>query len=105
MADVQEFFTSYLPHKLSKKPDLAKEINTVYQFNLGDAGNWVVDLTVDGGEVREGTADNPDCVVEAKGKHFAALLDNPASAMVMLATRKLKVSSMSAGMALQKLFA
>ena len=37
----------------------------MYQFSLGDAGEWIVDLTKDGGAISEGTADDenatPDC--------------------------------------------
>lgn len=103
MADVQEFFESYLPNKLSEAPDIAESINAVYQFDLGDAGNWTVDLTQPGGAISPGTHDAPGCVVSAKGEHFSKLLDNPNSAMMMFTMGQLKVSNLSLGMQLQKL--
>lgn len=103
MADVRAFFESYLPSKLEKNPGIAADINSIYQFDLGDAGNWIVDLTADGGTITEGTADDPGCVVTASEKDFSKLLDNPTSAMMLFTMGKLKVSNLSLGMALQKL--
>jgi hypothetical protein len=103
MADVKQFFSEFLPQKLSANPDLATAINSVYQFNLGDGGNWTVDLTKDGGAVSEGTHDAPGCVVTAAGADFGKLLDNPGQAMFLFTMGKLKVSNISLGMQLQKL--
>jgi putative sterol carrier protein len=103
MADVRGFFTDYLPKKLADNPSIASEINAVYQFDLGDAGNWTVDLTKDGGEITEGTSEDAGCVVTAKGDDFGKLLDNPSSAMMLFTMGKLKVSNISLGMALNKL--
>lgn len=103
MADVRAFFTDYLPTKLTENPSIAAEINNIYQFNLGDEGNWVVDLTEGGGGVSEGESDNAGCVVTAAGADFGKLLDNPSSAMMLFTMGKLKVSNISMGMALQKL--
>jgi putative sterol carrier protein len=105
MADVRAFFSEYLPKKLSQNPKIASDINAIYQFNLGDAGNWIVDLTKDGGAITEGTVDNPGCVVTAAGADFQKLLEKPSSAMMLFTLGKLKVSNMSLGMALQKLLA
>lgn len=102
MADVRAFFQDYLPSKIEKNPSLAEDVNAVYQFNLGEAGNWTVDLK-GGGKVSEGTADAPDCVVTASGADFGKLLDSPASAMMLFTMGKLKVSNISLGMQLQKL--
>ncbi len=98
------FFNSYLPHKLGKNPDVAAEINGVYQFNIEGVGQWVVDLTKEGGEISEGVHDSPGCVVSADDASFEKLLGNPAGAMMLIATRKVKISNVGMGMALQKLF-
>lgn len=103
MADVRAFFESYLPKKLQDNPKLITDINAIYQFNLGDAGDWIVDLTTEGGAVTEGTAEEPACTVTAKGEDFVKLLDKPASAMMMFTMGKLKVSNISLGMQLQKI--
>jgi putative sterol carrier protein len=102
MADVRAFFAEYLPNKLKERPEIAKGINAVYQFNLGDAGQWIVDLT-EGGAITEGEHAEPGCVVTAAGADFGKLLDNPSSAMMMFTMGKLKVSNISLGMSLQKL--
>ncbi|MCB9682004.1 MAG: SCP2 sterol-binding domain-containing protein [Alphaproteobacteria bacterium] len=103
MADVKAFFEDYLPSKLAKNPSIASDINGVYQFNLGDEGNWVVDLTKDGGAISAGDHESPNCVVTAQGSDFGKLLDNPASAMMLFTMGKLKVSDIAMGMKLQKL--
>jgi putative sterol carrier protein len=104
MADVHAFFTTYLPKKLSEKPELITSINNVFQFNLGDAGNWIVDLTpATGGSVAQGTAASAGCVVTCAGEDFGKLLSSPASAMTMFMSGRLKVSNMSLGMQLQKI--
>lgn len=97
------FFNSYLPHKFNKYPDIAAEINGVYQFNIAGAGDWTVDLT-DGGTVTEGRHEDAGCVVETSVENFEKVLNNPTSAMMMIATGKLKISNVGMGMALQKLF-
>lgn len=103
MADVNGFFTEFLPAKLNDHPDIAKGIDAVYQFNLGDAGQWTVDLT-EGGGISQGEHTEPGCVVTATGADFGQLLDNPTSALMMFTMGKLKVSNVSLGMSLQKLF-
>ena len=103
MADVKTFFTSILPQKLAENPGLASSINAIYQFNLGTAGSYTVDLTGGAGSVAEGVAEAPGCVVTASGDDFQKVLDNPASALTMFAMGKLKVSNVPLGMSLQKL--
>ena len=103
MADIQQFFSDTLPKKLNDHPDLASSINAVYQFNLGDGGSWIVDLTQPGGAVSAGTHDAPGCTVSASGADFGKLLDNPGQAMFLFTMGRLKVSNISLGMQLQKL--
>lgn len=103
MADVKQFFAEYLPKKLADNPSLITSINSVYQFNLGDAGSWIVDLTKEGGNVAEGTHDAPGCTVSASAADFDKLLENPGQAMFLFTMGRLKVSNISLGMQLQKL--
>lgn len=103
MADVRAFFTDYLPKKLAANPKIAADINNVYQFNLGDAGSWTVDLTNGQAAVSEGTHAAPGCTVTAAGADFGKLLDSPASAMTLFMMGKLKVSNTALGLQLQKI--
>jgi hypothetical protein len=102
MADVKEFFTDYLPKKLVENPDLAADVNAVYQFDIEGAGIWTVDLT-DGGSVSEGAHDEPGCVVTVAAEDFATLLENPAMGMMLFAQEKLKVSNLGLALSLQKI--
>mgnify|MGYP002037425675 CR=1 FL=1 len=103
MADTNDFFNNYLPTKLSENPDLAQEINAVYQFDIENAGTWSVDLTGDQGTVTEGAHADPGCVVTAKKEDFEKLLDNPASGMMLFTMGKLKVSNVGLALSLQKI--
>jgi len=102
MADVKAFFSEYLPNKIAENPDLAKEVNAVYQFDIEGAGTWTVDLTGDGA-VGEGPHDEPGCVVTCADEDFGTLLDNPAAGMMLFTMGKLRVSNVGLAMSLQKI--
>jgi hypothetical protein len=103
MANVQDFFSNYLPKKLAENPALAKDINAVYQFDIDGAGTWAVDLTDGEGKVAAGAAPAPGCTVTAKQADFETLLDNPAAGMGLFVQGKLKVSNVQLALSLQKL--
>jgi len=102
MADTADFFANYLPNKLNENPDLVKDINAIYVFEIEDAGTWTVDLTGEG-TIEEGSHDEPGCVVTAEKEDFEAMLDNPSQAMMLFMSGKLKVSNVGLGISLQKL--
>ena len=102
MADpTTDFFVTELPEKLASNPSIAKDINAVYQFEIEGGGTWTVDLTKS--EIYAGTHENPGCVVSAAKVDFEALLDNPASAMMLFTLGKLKVTHVGLALSLQKL--
>lgn len=103
MADTQDFFDRFLPEKLEQNPQIAREINAVYGFDIDGAGQWTVDLTSDGGTVSPGLAENAGCTVSAKKADFEKLLDNPGSAMMLFTMGKLKVTNVGLALSLQKL--
>lgn len=102
MADTQDFFSNWLPNKLSTNPDLVKSINAIYQFDIDGAGQWTVDLTGNG-TINEGPSSTPGCVVTASKADFENMLDNPSSAMMLFMSGKLKVTNVALGISLQKL--
>lgn len=102
MADTKEFFSDYLPNKLSENPDMVKDINAIFVFDIADAGQWTVDLTGDG-LVAEGAHAEPGCTVSAAKGDFETMLDNPAQAMMLFMSGKLAVSNVGLVMSLQKL--
>ena len=103
MTETEDFFNNYLPNKLSENPDIAKDINAIYVFDIDGAGQWTVDLTADGGTIAQGSHAEPGCTVTATQDNFEKMLDNPSSAMMMYMSGKLKVSNMGLGLSLQKL--
>ena len=103
MADLQAFFSQYLPKKLADNPDLCTEINAIYQFDLEGFGTWTADLKTEGGAVTEGTVEEPDCVVTALAEDFDQLLENPAAGMMLFVNGKLQVSNVSLALSLQKI--
>lgn len=105
MADINDFFSNYLPNKLEENPDLAADIGAIYVFDIDGAGAWTVDLTDGNGKVSEGAVDEPGCVVSANAEDFGTLLDNPAQGMMLFTLGKLKVSNVGLALSLQKILA
>ena len=103
MSDVATFFNDTMPEKLKEHPDLAADINAIYQFDIDGAGVWTVDLTDGAGTVTEGAHEEPGCVVTCADEDFQSLLDNPANAMMLFTMGKLKVSNVGLALSLQKI--
>lgn len=104
MADTADFFANYLPKKLSENPDLAKEINAVYQFDIDGAGTWSIDLTGEG-SVAEGAHADPGCTVSIAKDDFEGLIDGSKNPMTLFITGKLQVTDPGLAMSLQKILA
>lgn len=105
MAETAEFFTTYMPEKLEKNPNLASTVKAVFQFDITDAGTWTIDLATPPGAVREGPAENPGCIITVAKADWEKLLDNPSYAMQLFMTGKLKASNVGLAMQLQKILA
>ena len=103
MADTSSFFASVLPKKLEENPDLASDINAIYQFDVDGAGCWSIDLTDGAGTVAEGAHASPGCVVSIGKDDFEGMLNGSKNAMNLFITGKLKVSDAGLAMQLQKL--
>lgn len=103
MSDVAKFFNETMPAKLQEHPELAEDINAIYQFDIEGAGTWTVDMTEPPGSVSEGPHDEPGCVVTCEEEDFKSLLDNPANGMMLFTMGKLKVSNVGLALSLQKI--
>ncbi len=92
MATPQELI-SQIDAKLQANPDIAGNVNAVFQFNIeGDnGGTWTLDLTSAPGSVTEGPADNPGCVIILQGEDFEAMMNKTANPMQLYMSQKLKV--------------
>ena len=102
MPTTEEFFSSYLPHKLEKNPEL-KSIGAVFQFDISEAGNWTVDLSA--GSVTQGNHDSPGCVITTDRSTWEGILETPSRAMAAAMTGKLKASNIGLAMKLQQILA
>jgi hypothetical protein len=105
MADTREFFEKYMPEKLQTNTGLAASVNAVYQFDITDAGTWTIDLSKPPGEVREGAAAAPGCVITVGKADWEKMLDNPAVAMQLFMMGKLKATNVALALQLQKILA
>jgi putative sterol carrier protein len=105
MAETKEFFEKFMPEKIGNNPNLAASVKAVFQFDVKDAGTWTIDLATPPGEVREGPAENPGCVITVAKADWEKVLDNPSYAMQLFMTGKLKASNVGLAMQLQKILA
>ncbi len=104
MSATREFFEKYLPNKFQTKPDVVTSINAVYRFDIQGAGSWTVDLTQPGGDIHESReGEVAGCTITINQDNFENMLKNPALAMQLFMTQKLKASNMGLAMQLQKL--
>lgn len=102
MADTNEFFSSYLPHKISKNPDLTDTVDAIIQFDIDGAGTWTVDLK-NNAEVRAGATEESDCVISCAKEDWENLLDNPSLGMMLFMQGKLKASNLALATKLQNI--
>ncbi len=93
MSTPRELFENTLTEKMKNNPDQAKSINAIYQFVLtGDnGGNWVVDLTQEGGHIYEGTAATSNCTVTTDAETFVKIATGKMAAPMAFMTGKLKI--------------
>lgn len=96
-----------IPGKIQAKPELVKEINSVYEFNItGDkGGTWTVDLTeAGGGKVTEGSTGNAKCTVTVGDQDFINIITKKTNAQMAFMSGKLKVKGdMGLALKLQKI--
>lgn len=92
-ASAKELFVDRIANKLSANPDKAKNINSIYEFQIiGDApSTWTIDLTKPSDFVSEGSTGNAKCTVTIKSDDLADILDKKLNAQMAFMTGKLKV--------------
>jgi putative sterol carrier protein len=108
MSDVtaKDIFEKHIVERLKSKPEVAKAINSSYQFALtGDGGgNWFVDLTKPGGEVKAGTLENPGVTITMAAKDFTDLVSGKLNGQMAFMQGKLKIKGdMSLALKLQQI--
>ncbi len=101
---VKDVFEKHIPGRLESKPELAKQINNTYQFDItGDGGGkYVVDLKQS--KVFEGTIDGPGVSVTMSATDFVALVAGKLNGQMAFMQGKLKIKGdMSLALKLQQL--
>lgn len=93
MTTPKDIFEGQIAKRLQEKPELAKQINNSYQFDLsGDGGGkWVIDLTKEADHVAEGTIDSPGVTVTMSASDFVELASGKLNGQMAFMTGKLKI--------------
>lgn len=93
MPDPKSDFESNLPQKISNDPDSASDIGAIFVFKItGEGGGtWTVNCKDEPG-VSEGEHEDADCTLELTAEDWAAISENPMSAMSLYMGGKLKIS-------------
>jgi putative sterol carrier protein len=102
----KDVFEHHIVDRLKAKPEVAKAINSSYQFSLtGDGGgDWYVDLTKPGGEVKAGKLDNPGVTITMVAKDFTDLVSGKLNGQMAFMQGKLKIKGdMSLALKLQQI--
>ncbi len=92
VASVKEVFEQRMPDRLRNKPDVVSKINAVYQFNISgpSGGNWSVDCTKPGGEVKPGQAAGARCTVACTDADFLNIVNGKLNAQMAFRSGTLK---------------
>ncbi len=90
MIDVKEFLFS-LPAKA--KPEVLEGQNSLFHFDVADAGQFTIKVADSKMEVSEGFQGEPTCKVSTSAESFSKLLSGDLNPMMAMMTGKLKISN------------
>jgi len=82
--------------RIKENPNVIRQVNAVYQFNLktenGQIVNYTVDLKNASGSVRPGTATNPDCTMTISDSDYFDMATGKMNGQTAFMQGKLKIS-------------
>ena len=90
MVNVKDFLFS-LPAKA--KPEVLEGHNTLFHFDISDAGQFTVEVKDGKLAVSEGFSGEPSCKVAASAESFSKILSGDLNPMMAMMTGKLKISN------------
>jgi putative sterol carrier protein len=90
MIDVKSFLFS-LPDKA--KPEVLEGHNTLFHFDVADAGQFTVRVSDGKLTVAEGLNGDPSCKVTTTAESFSKVLSGDLNPMMAMMTGKLKISN------------
>jgi putative sterol carrier protein len=99
--DVKEFIFS-LPAKV--KPEVLEGQNTLFHFDIANAGQFTVKVTDGKLSINEGFEGEPSCKVGTSAESFEKLLKGELNPMMAMMTGKLKISNPGEMMKYAKIF-
>jgi putative sterol carrier protein len=97
----QEFFES-LPSKVN--PEAIAGLSSVFHFDIGDAGQYTLNLADGKLNVAQGLEGEPSCKVSASQETLIGLLTKDVNPMMAMMTGKLKISNPGEMMKYAKIF-
>lgn len=101
MVNVKEFLFS-LPAKA--KPEVLEGHNSLFHFDIADAGQFTIKVADSKLEVSEGFTGEPSCKVSTSAESFSKLLSGNLNPMMAMMTGKLKISNPSEMLKYAKIF-
>ena len=103
MSDTINAFFAGLPARID--PARVAGIDTVFAFDIADAGAWTVRLAGGAPTVEDGLAGDASCTIVAKAQHFEEILAGKRNPTTAFLTGKLKVKGdMAAATQLKEIF-
>ena len=74
-------------------PEQAKSLNGLFEFNIKDAGDWILEFTEAGEVIEHSPADDvrPDCTITSTEKDWLDIVSGRTKPMSAVMTGKLKV--------------
>lgn len=91
MSVVTSLFNNDLPTALSNNPELAKEINAIYCFEITGTGTWTVDLQSEPPSCFSGDSGNSQCRITVSSSDFEEMLKDPQVGMQLYFQGKMTV--------------
>jgi putative sterol carrier protein len=97
----QEFFET-LPSKVN--PAALEGMNSVFHFDIGDAGQYTLSLQDGKLDVKQGLEGEPSCGVKTSQETLMGLLSKDVNPMMAMMTGKLKITNPGEMMKYAKIF-
>ncbi|MEN9798010.1 MAG: hypothetical protein RL653_1706 [Pseudomonadota bacterium] len=99
----KDILENQIPELLKTKPELAKDINAVINFNItgADAGSWTLDCTKTENWVSTGTAENAKMTITVAAEDFVKIRAKQLNPQMAAMQGKLKFKPMDMGLAMK----
>jgi len=96
--DTSDLFDHLIPEALTKSPDRARALDTIFCFKILGEGDWIIDCSRDAEPPMCGRGDvtasnrEPHCTIEIGSVDFASMLSDPNVGMQLYFQKRLRIS-------------